>query len=454
MNEAGDYTRRMADFAAAHSYEDLPLEVVDKAKEILLDTMGAILLGSRAEYTSVRTLSDMATDGAGSGSSTVFGRKSKAPVLDALLANGTMGYAADAEGGGASAMHAAAVFVPTVLTLGEHLRSSGKSAVAALSLAYDVGCRVSDACNPEVPFAATFHPSAFFGHFGAAAGAGHLLGLDTEQFVNALGLASINAGGLYAWADDPTEDSRPFVIGVAAQSGARAAMLAKRGMRGPVRSLDDTKYSIYDAYSVGDDLPRLMSGLGEEYRMLGSFGYKRYPCCHNIHSGIDALLSIMEKQQLRAAEIESITHRVRPSCVKMIDDNLLKSHNSQYILLVAAVNGGIMPDDILLDRRSDPAVAHLYGRAKLLPDEELDAVKNSIGAKVEVRMADGSVYEERVDAPRGWWNNPLSDDELEAKFLKWAGSRIDEGQARRIIDATNRLEELDDVGELTRLLAA
>ena len=454
MNNAGDYTRKMASYASAYSYEELPSEVVGKAKEILLDTMGAILLGSRPEYTSLRTLADMATDEAGFGNSTVFGRKSKAPVLDALLANGTMGYAADAEGGGASGMHAAAVFVPTVLTLGEHLHSSGKQAVAALSLAYDLGCRVSDACNPGAPFAATFHPSAFFGHFGAAAATGHLLRLDTEQFVNALGLAGINAGGLYAWADDPTEDSRPFVIGVAAQSGARAAMLAKEGMGGPVRVLDDAKYSIYDAYSVGEDLPRLVSGLGEEYRMMDSLGYKRYPCCHNIHAGIDALLSIMEKQRLRAAEIESITHRVRPSSVKMIDDNLLKSHNSQYILSVAAVNGGIMPDDILMDRRSDPAVADLYSRAKLMPDAELNAVKNSIGAKVEVRTLDGSVYEERVDYPRGWRNNPLGDDELEAKFLRWAGSRIDESQARRIIDVISQLEELDDVGALTRLLAA
>lgn len=454
MSYVGSYTKAMADFAAAYRYEDLPPEAIERAREIVLDTIGAILLGSRPEYKSVWALGDLARGEGGPGKCTVFGRDFKAPLLGAVLANGTMGYAADAEGGGAYRMHAAAVFVPTALTAGEYLHAPGKATIAALALAYDVGCRVSDAADTGTPYPHSFHPSALFGHFGAATAAGHLLGLDESQFANALGLAGINAGGLIAWVDDPTEDSRPFVIGVAAQNGTRSALLAKKGMGGPLRILDDAKYSIYDAYSGAMHLDRLVEGLGVEYRIMEAGGYKQYPCCGDIHTGLDALLSIIEKHGLQPAQIQSITHRVKPARIKVIDDNPLKSHSSQYILSVAAVEQGIAPDDILVDRRSDPAVAALYSRASLLPEPSLDSIADGAPAIVEVLTRDGRVLRERVDYPKGSRQNPFSREELYEKFILWATTRIPRAQAERIIELADRLEELDDVGELAGLLAA
>ncbi len=455
MDGVGPYTQKMAGYAAAYSYDDLPQQAVDIGKKIVLDTIGAILLGSRPDYASVRILGDMAIEEGNPGRSTVFGRDERGSFQGALLANGTMGYAADAEGGGASRMHAAAVFVPTVLTVGEHLHSSGRDAIAALALAYDVGCRISDAADPGpgTAYPHSFHPSAVFGHFGASAAAGHLLRLDEDQFVNALGLAGSNATGMINWVGDPTEDSRPFVIGVAVQSGTRASLLAKKGMGGPIHILDDTKYSIYDAYSTETHLDRLLEGLGEHYRILDADGFKQYPCCGDIHSGLDGLLSLMANHRLEVSQIESITHRVKPGRVKIIDDNLLKSHNSQYILSVAAVNGKIEPDDILIDRRSDPAVSGLYSRAKLLPDPMLDEITDGAPAIVEIQTRDGASGRERVDYSRGRRQNPLSASELNEKFMRWATTRMGEEQAREIVEATGRLEELEDVGELTRLLA-
>ncbi len=459
MDGAGPYTQKIADYAASCGYGDLPQQAVENARQIVLDTIGAILLGSRPGYASVRILGDMAIEegnpGESPGNSTVFGRDAKGSFQGALLANGTMGYAADAEGGGASRMHAAAVFVPTVLTVGERLHSSGRDAITALALAYDVGCRISDAANPgpETAYPHSFHPSAVFGHFGASAAAGHLLGLDADQFVNALGLAGANATGMISWVSDPSEDSRPYGIGVAAQSGTRASLLAKQGMGGPIRILDDAKYSIYDAYSTDMHLDRMLEGLGEYHRILDADGFKQYPCCGDIHSGLDAVISLMAEHGLEAGGIESITHRVKPGRVEIIDDNLLKSHNSQYILSVAAVNGNIEPDDILLDRRADPTVSGLYSRAKLLPDPALDEITDGAPAIVEIRTHDGASVTERVDYSKGRSQNPLSAGELNDKFMRWATTRISEEQARKIVETTGHLEELEDVGELTRLLA-
>jgi len=464
MNQAGPYTQTIAAFASTYHYAALPPAAVERAKEIILDTIGAILLGSRPGYKAVRLLGDLARAESSPGGfpaaqdgaplCTIVGRDVKGSLLDASLANGTMGYAADAEGGGAARIHAAAVFVPAVLTVGEYSHSSGKAVIAALCLAYDVATRISDAADTGTSYPHAFHPSAVFGHFGAAAAAGHLFDLDEQQFVNALGLAGINAGGMIAWVDDPSEDSRGFVIGVAAQNGIRAALLAKQGMGGPIRILDDAKYSIYDAYSGAMHLDRLVAGLGQDYRIVQAGGYKRYTCCGDIHSGLDALLSIMQTHQLHASQIQRITHWVKPGRVDVINDNFLKSHNAQYILTVAATRGAIDPDDILFDRREDPAIAGLYRRVSLQGDPSLNEVTDGAPAIVEVQTQDGRTFTERVDYARGNRQNPFTPAELREKFLRWATTRLDARQAARIVNLTGRLEELEDVAELAALLTA
>jgi 2-methylcitrate dehydratase PrpD len=284
--------------------------------------------------------------------------------------------------------------------------------------------------------------------------AGHLLQLDERQWVNALGLAGINATGMVAWVDDPTEDSRGYVIGVAVQSGVRAALLAQMGMGGPIRILDDAKYSIYDAYSGGMHLDRLVDGLGQDYWLTRAYGAKVHPCCGDISSGVDALLAIRKRHKLQPDDIEAITHWVRPGREKIIDNNPLKSHNSQYILSVAAVRGKIAAGDILVDQRSDPRIAKLWRRAKLFPGPELADVQGAtIPAIVEVVTRDGAHLRERVDSPKGFPGNPLSEGELLEKFIDWATTRISPEQAQRIITLVERLEDLEDSAELVAQLS-
>src|SRR5207247_10541936 len=228
------YTDHLAGYAAAFGYEQLPVEAVAAARIIVLDTLGALLLGSLPKYSASRLTGDLVKNLGGVPECTVIGRGFKTSVANAALANGVMGYAADVEGGGVWRQHAAAVLVPTALTVGEREHADGRTLIASLALGYDIAARIDRACDPETSYPHSFHPSAVFGHFGAAATAGHLLKLDAKQFANALGLAGINAGGLIAWVNDPTEDSRPYVIGMAAHCGVLAAVLAKTGTGGPL----------------------------------------------------------------------------------------------------------------------------------------------------------------------------------------------------------------------------
>jgi 2-methylcitrate dehydratase PrpD len=447
-------TAQIAEFAAAYRYEGLPPAVAGKAREIVLDTIGAMLLGAGLEYTAVSRVAALARDVGGPPQCTVIGYGFQTDLLSAALVNGTAGYAADVEGAGIGRQHAAAVLVPTILTVGEYTRASGRMLVAALALGYDVAARIDDAAATERSYPHSFHPSAVFGHFGAAAAAGHLFGLRPDGFERALGLAGLTAGGLIKWIDDPSEDSRPLVIGNAVQLGIRAALLAARGFGGPRGILDPGKYDLYDALSGEAHVERLTVGLGSDHRILAAGGYKRYACCGDIHTGIDALLAILGRHDLPPERIARIVHRVHPNRAKVIDGNPLKSHCAQYILAVAAVERRIDSDAILRDRRaSDRRVAELFERVELVADEELAGAGAHQPAIVELTTTDGRRYRERVDDRRGSPANPMTPDELRGKFFELVERRLGRPRAEEIAGLVDRFETLPNVARLIELLS-
>jgi 2-methylcitrate dehydratase PrpD len=447
------YTAQLAAYAAEWTEEKLTPAIVERAREIVLDTLGALLLGAGPEYGAVRRLAELARETGGPPRCTAIAQGFRTDVLSALLINGTAGYAADVEGAGVGRQHAAAVLVPTVLTLGEYVGASGRRAIAALALAYDIAARIDDAAATAHSYPHSFHPSAVFGHFGAAVTAGCLLGLDADGFERALGLAGLNAGGLIVWVNDPAEEARPFVIGVAAQAGARAALLAGRGYGGPLGVADPGKYDIYDAFSGECRPERLTAGLGEEFRLLTAGGYKRYPCCGDIHTGLDALLAILQRHDLPPERIARIVHAVHPERRAVIDGNPLRSHCAQYILAVAAVERRITPDVILVDRRAtDARVAALAGRVTLIADEAFRSGAAGAPAWVELETTDGATYREAVAHARGARQNPLTPGEIRAKFDAFAGERLGAERAAAVAALVDRLETLPDIGELMAAL--
>jgi 2-methylcitrate dehydratase PrpD len=451
--ETGRYTRAIVDYAARFDFNQLPGDAVDQAKTLVLDTLGAMLLGSSPAYASSWLTGELARMTGGRPECTVVGRAFKTSVESAALANGTLGYAADVEGGRAARQHAAAVLIPTALAMCEREWAGGKRLLAALALGYEVSCRVSEACRTPHSYPRSFHPSAIFGYFGAAAAAGHVLGLDAARLDVAISLAGSNAGGLVTWVNDPTENSRPLVIGLAARGGVTAALLAKLGFGGPAGILDPGKYSIYDAYSGEMHLHRLVGGLGDEPLWITRTTlYKRHPCCGDIHTGLDALITLREQHGFRPDDIAEIEHRVKADRAPVVDNNPLRSHCAQYIMGVAAVNGKIASDDILTDRRADPRIRAMIDRVRFIGDPELDSWEAPSPAVVRVTLKDGRALSLRVDWPKGMPPNPLTHQELESKFLELATTRIPRDRAERLLELIAGLERIEDVSQVTELL--
>jgi 2-methylcitrate dehydratase PrpD len=431
---------------------DVPKDVIAHAKLILLDTLGAMLAASNPKYSATRILADFAKRLGGRPESSLVGQRFRTSCVNAALVNGTLGYYCDIEphhvGG---ILHAPAVMVPTSLAVAEREGANGRRFLEAMILGIEVTCRVSYALNPVALYNRGFHPSAVCGAFGAAAAAGHVFRLGATRFGIALGLAMQQASGLLAWASDHTENSRPFNPGLAARNGTTAAYLASLGFGGPPTPFEG-KYDAFTAFSGERHPEALLADWGARY-YLPEFAYKLYSSCSFTHPGLDALLGIAREHRLAPADVKTILLRFPTSGAHMIDNNELKSHCAQYILPVGLVFGGVTIDDILEDRLRHPEVARLRAATRMVADPELDAAyPERYTSIVEVATADGRTLSHRVEYAKGTMQNPLTPEEIHAKFLKLAATVTTVGRAERIAETVRQIDGAPDMRHLAGLL--
>jgi 2-methylcitrate dehydratase PrpD len=447
-------TDELAARIARFRSRDVPPEVWRHARRCLLDTAGAMLVAASPRYPAGRLVMEHVRRVGGTPESSLVGQGRRTSRVGAALANGTLAYACDIEPHHNGAIvHAPAVVVPASLAVGEAEAVSGRRLLTAMVLGVEVACRVSEALDPLALYARGFHPTAVCGAFGAAAAAGHLLRLDPARQASALGLAMQQAGGLLAWADDPTEHSRPLNPGLAARNGVTAAALARLGFGGPPAPFDG-RYDAFTAFSGAGRPEALGAGWGERFAVAG-LAFKRHASCAFTHPGVDALLGLAADARLRPADVERIVLRFPKSGAHMIDGHPLKSHNAQYVLPVALVYGGVTVDDILLDRNRHPEVARLSAGMRLVADPALDAEYPArYSSVVEVVTRDGRTLARRVDAAKGTPGAPLSDEEVRAKFRAATAGVVPAARAAALVDAVEGIERAPDLRRLAALLRA
>jgi 2-methylcitrate dehydratase PrpD len=449
---AASVSRDFAERIAAFRYRDVPPEVVAQARLYLLDTIGAMLVASAPRYPAGRIIMRFVRELGGTAESTLVGQGARTSCVNAALANGTLAYYCDIEPHHVGAiLHGLAVVAPTCLAVGEREGSDGKRVLAALVLGAEVATRVSYAFDPVALYNRGFHPSAVAGAFGAAAAAGHLLRLRAERQAVALGLAMQQASGLLAWANDPTEHSRPFNPGLAARNGTTAACLAGLGFGGPPAPFEG-KYDAFTAFSGSANPAALLDGWGQRFH-LPETAYKLYSSCSFTHPGLDALLGLAADLKVTAAQVERIVLRFPRNGAHMIDGNPLKSHCAQYILPVGLVFGRVLIDDILFDRTRHPEVARLSAGMTLVHDPALDAgYPERYTSVVELSLRDGRSLSRRVEHAKGTRDNPLAPDEVRAKYARLAGSVVPRPRAEAIMAAVDGLDRAPDLSRLAGLL--
>ncbi len=448
----GSPSLRLAARIAAFRPRDVPDEVARRVRLALLDTLGAALRAADPGYPAGRLVARFVRGESGRPAASLIGQAARAGPAGAALVNGTLAYYCDLEPHHAAAiLHAPAVVFPAALAVGEAAGASGRRVLGAMVVGLETAGRVSDALDPVALYARGFHPTAIAGAFGAAAAAGVLLDLAPARQAVALGLACQQASGLLAWATDPTEHSRPLNPGLAARNGVTAAALAALGLGGP-REPFDPPYDAFTAFSAAARPEALERDWGTRF-YAAELSHKRYASCAFTHPGLDALLSLAAEHRLRPRDVARIVLRFPKSGAHMIDAHPLRSHCAQYVLAVALVSGAVGFDDILRDRRRHPEVRRLAAAVDVVADPALDAEwPGRYVSEIEVRTRDGRTLGRRVPAARGTPENPMTADEVRAKYHALVDPVLPARRAERLRVLVEGLDRLADVRTLGRLL--
>jgi 2-methylcitrate dehydratase PrpD len=442
-------TRELAEFAAGLRYENLPADVVAMAKRCVLDSLGCGIYGSRTPWVDsvVRTVNLFGQ----AQTASAWGRPVHADPLGAALINGTaaQGYELD-DCHDQSMSHYGAGVVPAVLAVAQAMGPfDGKEIVTAVVAGYEVGTRIGNTVSPSA-FHRGFHPCGLTSTFAAAAAIATLLGLDTDHYVNALGLAGSQAAGLMA--SQFGAMAKRFHSGKAAQNGIIAALAAREGLTG-VRDVLEAPYGGFcSTYSAEYDLDYAVTGLGEHWEILRN-GFKQYSSLASSQTSVDALRAIMARDGVTADDVAAVlietTEMVHVHCGWPYVPNgetIAAQMNLPYTAAVTLIDGTAFIDGYTDDRLADPRILELAGRVKVVVAPDLDALgKDEMRAvRVTLTTKAGREHTESVLYRSGHWRNPLSDADIAAKFRNLATRVITGDAATEIQRVVLDLEHQDD----------
>lgn len=457
MSMAASHSERTGELAGfLASVRAIPDAIQAQTLAVVRDGTAALLAAANPAYSTGQRIMQFVRQQGGTPEASMVGGGFKTSVTNAALANGTMGYACDVEPHHPEAiLHPLAIMVPTALALAERSGASGRDFLAAVAIGCEVEYRVSMSIGPVELYNLGFHPSAVAGCFGATACAAFLLKLGRDAIVRALGLAGCQASGMMAWESDPTENSRPFQMGMAARNGVTAALLAQGGFGGPMH-IFDRGHTVFRAFSRSPRPELLTKNLGTEWAGISELAIKPYSTVSFLHPALDALFALAAETKLKAAEVRAVRLRFPRSGVHCVDGNPLKSHCAQYVLAVALARGAIDVADLFIDRReTDKAVAELASRVTVIHDDELDKLFPDFYASIlEIDTNDGRTLKRRQDIARGYPEAPMKPDELDAKFTNLAGSVASPARVEALGAAIAALPVTPHVTALADLLRA
>jgi len=441
----------LAAFGVGLELPRLPAAVVAHAKLLLLDTLGAALAGVDTAEGRAVTLAAREFGGE-SGPATLWGTTARTTRAAAALVNGTTTHAQELDDFG-GCDHSGAVVVPAVLAAAEGHDASGRRVLEAIIVGYDVARRVLEAAGGyRAHNGRGWHSTGTCGSFGAAAAAAKVLDLDRARTTWALGLGGSFTGGLWAFIADGAMAKR-YHPGRAAESGLVAAFLARAGFTGPTRVLEADWGGFLPTYAAdGAEPGRITAGLGEEFRILRS-GVKRYASCGGAHSTLDVVLEVRRRERLAADDVAAVRIRCTEGDRLMLGEadpetRLAAQMSLPYSVAVAWVAGRASLTEYEERWLRDPRVRAFMPRVTLQADEALPPGTEPF---VTVETRDGRTFSGHVPFAPGLPENPLSREEVVAKYEELAGRVLPAEGVRALKQA---VFELEAPGSLGRLLAA
>lgn len=439
----------MADFVMQTQWHSLPDSVRREAARTWLNWVACTVGGSRmpSVEAAVRGLLLM-----GTGSVPVLGRHESLSLPDAALIGSLSASAHTFDDTHLSTIThptgpVASALLSCAYQLGEVGQPvSGEVLLTALAIGIELECRVSCAIA-QGGANQGWYMTGLSGGIGAAAAVGYLLKLSREQLVYAIGLAAMQASGTRA-----THGSMAitFVPGIAARDGVVAAYMAAADFSCSPIAIDG-RNGLLQVLTARQDASQIRDGLGTRFEMLNNT-YKPYPCGIVIHPAIDACLHLVHRQQVRFQDIERIALKVHPDalnlCWRKLPESVLDAQVSLYHWIAACLvfgQAGVAQGEREAVMHAD--VRQLQTRAHAVADTTL----GSNQAVVVVHLHDGQTREYKTEDVTGSVTNPMSDAQLNEKFLSLVSPVLGAKRAQVLLDKCLHMQSVNGVAEILQL---
>jgi len=445
--------RRLSSYIASALRRPLPPAVVEKTKHHILDTIAAMVSGSRLQPGKkasgyVRTL-------AGNREASVIGSRILTTAVNAALANGMLAHADETDDSHAPSLtHPGCGIVPAALAMAERQHRRGTALLGAVALGYDVGCRLTQSLD-AYQFREDGHSTHSFGPmFGAAAAAGALAGLREQQVRYLLSYVAQQASGISCWMRDTDHVEKAFDFGgMPARNGVAAATMVSAGFTG-VEDVFAGERNFFVAYGRDPNPEGLVTGLGTTYEIMNT-NIKRWSVGSPIQAPLDSLLALIEQEHIGADDVEKLVVRVARQGANTVDNRNMPDICLQHMCAVMLLDGTVTFKSAHDQKRMrDRNVLALRRRIDLCADEVLTRAMPSRQGIVEIRLRDGREFAHHTEAVRGTADNPMTRGEVDAKAYDLMVPVIGKNRARRLCDAVWSLEQLRDIRALRPLLRA
>jgi 2-methylcitrate dehydratase PrpD len=437
--------QHLAERIATLRADTLPPAVRRKCEDLLIEVVGLCVTARNEDY--IKSALAGCDD---EGPCTAIGHARTFSAASAAFINGTAAHGEDFddtfEGG---PVHAGAVIVPAVLAACERHRPEGAAALLGTAVGTEVMCRLSTVV-PKAVHKAGFHPTAIFGVMGAAAGVGAALGLNAKQTVDALGIAASFASGIIEYLAEGAWTKR-LHPGWAAQSGIRAALLARGGFLGP-RTVFEGVHGLFHgfAHTTQGDYDAVTGDFGKRW-VTETLAFKPYPCGTMAHPYIDCAKRLAARG-IKPGEVKELICEVAEGTVHRLWEPLADKQRppsgyaakfaTPFILATSFVRGGVGLDAFTEQAVRDKDVLALSSKVRYVIDHD-NAYPNNFTGHIRAVLNDGRVIEERQPHFRGGAHEPLTRADIEEKFM--LNGRHGGWDNKRATAALKRLAKLYEV---------
>ncbi|MEE9512671.1 MAG: MmgE/PrpD family protein [Anaerolineales bacterium] len=443
-------SREMAEFTDGLRYDNIPQDAIYEAKRFLLDSIGCALAATRND--DMQAMYRFTEKLGGTPEATVIGTGFKTNAPNAALMNGLLIRALDYNDiyWEQDPSHPSDL-LGAVLAVAESNGRNGADTLVATVIAYELEMRWCHAATPGIREVGWHHASLT--QFVSPLIAGKLYGLGIDQLIAAMGISGsshFTLGGVVA---GHLTNMKNTADPLAAQAGVYAALMAREGYEGPVHVIEGKEGLIEVLNNVTWDTDALLDGLGDKF-LITKCSYKAFPTEALTHQPISAALKVIREHEIRHNQIQEILVKTTTRGADILSDpskykpdtKETADHSLPYVIAAAVVDGNVLPESFEDYKLRDPDIRATLQKIKVVADPEIDSLFPKIKrARVTITLQDGSKHSAQTDYAKGSPEDPMSDDDLFAKFQANAHKTMGERRINDIIDQTMRFESLSNL---------